>query len=988
MIGEQNMKKHRFLSLLAGISIAMLSITACDFISIGVDSQNSGNSSLNTSSSENDSGNSGNSGNTTTKELSSIEVTHMPTKTTYQLNETADYSGLEVTAHFTGDTDKIVPEASLTFTGFDSSSVGDKSINVSYTFEEVTKSTSFTITVIDGTNVVLDFYGFNDTHGNVIDDPAIGIGIAKTTTLMKNKTQGQNSVLISSGDMWQGSLESNSTRGALMTKWMQQLNFTSMTIGNHEFDWGTQVIKDNAKNYNLPILGINIIDKTTGERADYVSPSTVVTRGGAKIGIIGAVGDCYSSISYSQVMDVQFVLDKADQTTHPLTDLIKAESIRLRQEEGCDFIVYSFHGDSLHNDTYYNPELSTGHYVDLVFEGHKHLETYYQDDGGVWHFQSQASDNALSINHARVNLNIETDAFEVSFNENDDVYYLNTPAMYSLTEDTGTLALINEYDFAPYYVSLGTNSVIRYGNYLRQLCADLYLEKALEKWPTYADQIALGGGYISVRGNGQLPVGDVTYAKLYNLFPFDNDILLMKVTGAVLKDNFINSTNSNYFLAYTAYGEGLRDDQATVSDTSQYYVVSDTYTFDYLLKGNYNPIKVASYSAEGYYARDALADYAKAGGFNTGEVIPVTTHQGTITDPYSISDAISLAGNDSVWGYFKGKVSSDSFTLNTNYFQNVVLEDTENSSKTISVYKLHRHDNDTVSQADGTPCYGFKSKSELPVGSEVVYYGNIRAYDSGPGSGSTCFAVTINSNPASGLTADAPTSVVNFWQSYALGLAENLYVFGKVESVVKSGDSITDMYIAGEHTLDYGGLSQNIISNYSTKIHCVAPIEYTFATGLSIDDITEDANVVFQAKGDGIHFVSAVENSLPPSTLENPYTVTQALQVAAKYTTQGSAPRIYCTGVVSRAGNRIGGSGDIGNVYIKDPATNKEILVYWLKRYENAPVNDNFVNVDDVKVGDVLVINGQAFNYNGATLEFGSGTYCITINGVAQGPTA
>ena len=976
------MKKRRLLSLLAGISIAMLSITACDFINIGVDSQNSGNSGLNTSSSENDGGN---GGDTTTKELSSIEVTHMPTKTTYQLNETADYSGLEVTAHFTGDTDKIVPEASLTFAGFDSSSVGDKTVNVSYTFEEVTKSTSFTITVIDGTNVVLDFYGFNDTHGNVIDDPTIGIGIAKTTTLMKNKTQGQNSVLISSGDMWQGSLESNSTRGALMTKWMQQLNFTSMTIGNHEFDWGTQVIKNNAENYNLPILGINIIDKATGKRADYVSPSTVVTRGGAKIGIIGAVGDCYGSISYSQVMDVQFVLDKAGQTTHPLTDLIKAESTRLRQEEGCDFIVYSFHGDSLHDDTYYNLELSTGHYVDLVFEGHKHIETYYQDDGGVWHFQSQASDNALSINHARVNLNIETDAFEVSFNENNDIYYLNTPAMYSLAEDTGTLALINEYDFAPYYVSLGTNTAIRYGNYLRQLCADLYLEKALDKWPTYADQITLGGGYISVRGNGQLPVGDVTYAKLYNLFPFDNDILLMKVTGAVLKDNFINSTNSNYFLAYTTYGEGLRGDQTTISDVSQYYVVSDTYTFDYLLKWNYNPIKVASYSAEGYYARDALADYAKAGGFNTGEVIPVTTHQGTLTDPYSISDAISLAGNDSVWGYFKGKVSSDSFTLNTNYFQDVVLEDTENSSKTISVYKLHRHDNDIVSQVDSTPCYGFKNKSELPVGSEVVYYGNVKAYSSGPGSGSMCFAVTINSNPASGLTADAPTSVVNFWQSYALGLAENLYVFGKVESITKSGNSITDMYIAGEHTLDYG-LSH--VSNYSTKIRFVAPIECTFATGLSLDDITEDANVVFQVKGDGIHFVSAVENSLPPSTLENPYTVAQALRVAAKYTTQASAPRIYCTGVVSRAGTRIGSSGDIGNVYIKDPATNQEILVFWLRRYENAPVGDNFVNVNDVKVGDVLVINGQAFNYSGTTLEFGSGTYCVTINGVTQGPRA
>ena len=975
------MKKRRLLSLLAGLGIAMLSISACNFISIGSDPQNSGNSDL--SSSSNDNSNGGGNGGNVVVELSSIEVTHMPTKTTYQLNETADYSGLEVTAHFIEDTDKIIPEASLTFAGFDSSSVGEKTINVSYTFETVTKSTSFKITVLDGTNVVLDFYGFNDTHGNVMDDSKIGIGIAKTTTLMKNKTQGQNSVLISSGDMWQGSLESNSTRGALMTKWMQQLNFTSMTIGNHEFDWGKQAIKDNATRYNLPILGINIIDKATGQRADYAAPSTVVTRGGAKIGIIGAIGDCYSSISYSQVMDVEFVLDKEGYTQKPLTELIKAESTRLRQEEGCDFIVYSFHGDSIHdNDTYYNPELSTGHYVDLVFEGHKHLETYYQDDGGVWHFQSQASDGALTINHARINLDVSTDQYTLSFNESNDVYYLNTPEYYSLADDAGTLALINEYNFAPYYVSLGTNIVIRYGNYLRQLCADLYLEKALQKWTTYADRITLGGGYISVRGDGQLPVGDVTYAKLYNLFPFDNDILLMQVTGAVLKNNFINSTNSNYFLAYTTYGSSLRGDQTTISDTSQYYVISDTYTFDYLLKGNYNPIKVASYSADGYYARDALADYAKAGRFNTGEVITVVDHQGSLTDPYSISDAISLAGNDSVWGYFKGKVSSDSFTLNANYFQNVVLEDTENSSKTMNVYKLHRHDNDTI---DGSLAYGFKNKSELPVGSEVIYYGNVKAYDSGPGSGSTCFAVTINGNPASGLTAEAPASVVSFWQASVLGLANNLYVFGKIESVAKSGNEITDMVIAGEHTLDYG-ISH--VNYYNTKIRYTAPITCTYANGLSVNDIKEDARVVFQAVGEDVKFVSVIDNSLPPSTLENPYTVTQARQVAAKYTEQGAAPRIYCTGVVSRAGNRIGDSGDIGNVYIKDPATNQEILVYWLRRYQGAPAGDNFSNVNEVAVGDTLVINGQAFNYKGTTLEFGSGTYCITINGVAQGPRA
>ena len=77
--------------------------------------------------------------------------------------------------------------------------------------------------------------------------------------------------------------------------------------------------------------------------------------------------------------------------------------------------------------------------------------------------------------------------------------------------------------------------------------------------------------------------------------------------------------------------------------------------------------------------------------------------------------------------------------------------------------------------------------------------------------------------------------------------------------------------------------------------------------------------------------------------------MTQAMQVAAKYTAQSGAPYIYCTGIVSRQGDTLGGSKDIRKVYIKDPATNKEIMIYYLKRYQGAPsTDDNFTSVDDI----------------------------------------
>ena len=138
--------------------------------------------------------------------------------------------------------------------------------------------------------------------------------------------------------MWQGSVESNYTKGYLVTEWMNSMDFVSMTVGNHEFDWGQQRIKDNVELAEFPFLGINVLYRSNNQRVDYLQPSTTFTRGDAKIGVIGAIGDCLSSISSGNVQDIYFAWGQL------LSDMVKAEATRLRNEEHCDFIIYSVHG--------------------------------------------------------------------------------------------------------------------------------------------------------------------------------------------------------------------------------------------------------------------------------------------------------------------------------------------------------------------------------------------------------------------------------------------------------------------------------------------------------------------------------------------------------------------------------------------------------------------------------------------------------------------
>lgn len=77
--------------------------------------------------------------------LDRIEVTALPKKTQYALGEAFDSSGLQVTAYFSDGTQQIVEGYDVS--AVDTSSVGEKTVTVYYTFNGTTKSDRFTIHV-------------------------------------------------------------------------------------------------------------------------------------------------------------------------------------------------------------------------------------------------------------------------------------------------------------------------------------------------------------------------------------------------------------------------------------------------------------------------------------------------------------------------------------------------------------------------------------------------------------------------------------------------------------------------------------------------------------------------------------------------------------------------------------------------------------------------------------------------------------------------
>ena len=552
--------------------------------------------------------------------------------------------------------------------------------------------------------VAVDIYAINDLHGKYLDNSAQP-GIDELTTFLENRSE--NRILISSGDMWQGSSESNLSGGNIITEWMNEIGFDAMTLGNHEFDWGTELIRDNVEIAKFPILAINVYSRETHQRVPYCQPSVMVEKNGLKIGIIGAVGDVYSSIASYMAEDVYFL------TGRDLTNLVRKEAEALRAK-GADLIIFSIH-DGYEQATSYARKVTTSEIyeyydislsdcVDIVFEGHTHQHYILVDSRGVYHLQGGGENRGIS--HAELSVNSVTGTVSVTVAEfiPNSVYALakSSPLpqeIYDRYYDT----VIRGKD------NLGRNLVRRDSDELRQLVADLYLKAGLEQWGEQYD-IVLGGGFISVRSPYELQTGTVTYGNVQMLFPFDNRLVLCKVQGRYLRSQFLETDNSNYFVSLSDYGKQIRD---KLEDDKYYYIIIDRYSSTY--KPN-NCTEVEFYE-DGIYARDLLAAYfmeTLPGGSST-----VTYTVTPISEIMKIGAALNDNARSKETYYIEGKIVSVENTV----YGNVYIKDA--AGDTIYVYGIN--------SLEGGLRYD-QMKNPPKVGDTVVLSGQIQRYMPGDGS--------------------------------------------------------------------------------------------------------------------------------------------------------------------------------------------------------------------------------------------------------------
>ncbi|MGR3363286.1 MAG: metallophosphoesterase, partial [Maritimibacter harenae] len=107
------------------------------------------------------------------------------------------------------------------------------------------------------------------------------------TAIEEAKERAETWLLVDGGDQFQGTLFYTYYKGALAAEMMNKMGYDAMTVGNHEFDDGPEVLRGFMDTVDFPVLMSNADVSGEPLLADALTKSTVIEKGGEKIGLIG-----------------------------------------------------------------------------------------------------------------------------------------------------------------------------------------------------------------------------------------------------------------------------------------------------------------------------------------------------------------------------------------------------------------------------------------------------------------------------------------------------------------------------------------------------------------------------------------------------------------------------------------------------------------------------------------------------------------------------
>lgn len=411
-------------------------------------------------------------------------------------------------------------------------------------------------------NQHISIFANSDYHG-AVEEQYNQVGIAKYNALIKQEMDKTDvdDILISNGDLWQGSLASNSNYGKMLNEIIDDMGYDAFVLGNHEFDWEVDNIALNQSLVNVPYLAANVVDYKTKELVDYVQPYTIIERGEAKIGVIGTIGEGqWTSITSKNVQDIQFL--DALETCKQYSDILKGRF-------GCQIVIFSNHAATV--ATYPTTELgqlspvTNKKYVDAIIFGHDHIYASGVISPGRLNIPYvNSGNNGRSLGH--IDLYIENNQVV------DRAAECILTSDLVIEPDTNTQTIVDKY-YTDELKEKGASVVANLnGTASKNSEAPRMMARAMYE---YAKENGQNVDLAIVNVARDNLYSTVTYADIMDAFPFLNKTVIMKAYGSDIvanaKGNYYYSPNLTDFSSNKKYTIAIYDYMAYHMSYSREY---------------------------------------------------------------------------------------------------------------------------------------------------------------------------------------------------------------------------------------------------------------------------------------------------------------------------------------------------------------------------------------------------------------------------------
>jgi len=372
----------------------------------------------------------------------------------------------------------------------------------------------------------------SDSNCNEEDDAAgkcFG-GIARLKTIIDDtraKYDGANSILLSAGDNFQGSLYYTTYKSKVVSDFFNQMGFDVVATGNHEFDDGPEEFMKFIEAAQFPIIGGNF-DVTRDENLrGKIKGSIVVEIGGEKIGIIGATTEDTPEIA-SPGDDVEF---------HDVIQYVRGASEALDAAGVNKIILLSHIG--------YNEDMEVAAalpLVDVIVGGHSHTLLSNTAEGAAGPYPTMVT-NPEGVEVPVVQANQYGKYLgDIAITWDDDGKVIKAEGQPFLIDATVT----GNEDFKSQLADLaapmqeamavvigkatadidGSRETCRAQECeMGNLVADAMLDRVADQGASIA--FANGGGL-----RASIDAGDITVGEVITVLPFSNTLATVQLSGA------------------------------------------------------------------------------------------------------------------------------------------------------------------------------------------------------------------------------------------------------------------------------------------------------------------------------------------------------------------------------------------------------------------------------------------------------------------------